>query len=87
MVVIQQPRVVEYESRSRELSPSQLGHDWANDLRNDVVSWNQFVEFMDDNIVRASRDEYNEFRDGFISTYGVNGEAAFKKAYQQARER
>lgn len=63
----------------------QLGHDWAKDLRNDIATFDQFVTYLKANVSRADTRDYNDFRDGFVSTYGVNGQAAFDKAFQQAR--
>jgi len=68
-----------------EPSSYRLGHDWAKDLRDDIVSRAQFVSFLKANITKSSTADYNEFRRGFIAAYGVNGEAAFTKAYQEAR--
>jgi hypothetical protein len=62
-----------------------LGRDWARDIRDDVASRDQFVSYLKSNVTQTSTENYNEFRRGFISAYGVNGEAAFDKAYQQAR--
>jgi hypothetical protein len=63
----------------------QLGHDWAKDLRSDIATWDQFITYLKANVSRADVRDYNDFRDGFVATYGVNGQAAFDKAFQQVR--
>jgi hypothetical protein len=97
VVIMQSPPPVYYNSApvySSSPTPAptevsrtfyQLGHDWAKDLRNDIATWDQFVTYLKANISRADVRDYNDFRDGFVSTYGVNGQAAFDKAFQQAR--
>ncbi len=64
---------------------NQLGHDWAKDLRDDVATWDQFVSYLRSNIVNSPSADSDEFRDGFISAYGIHGKAAFDKAAKQAR--
>ncbi len=68
-----------------ENSYYRVGRDWAKDLREDIATRDQFINYLKANIIRASTENYSEFRKGFIATYGVNAEAAFDKAYQQAR--
>ena len=92
VVIVREPRYVEtsYVRPAPEIIPEapssfQLGHDWAKDLRDDVASREQFVSYLRMNLCKSSTGEYSEFRRGFIATYGVNGEAAFDKAYQEAR--
>jgi len=63
----------------------QLGHDWGRDLRDDVANRNQLVRFIRSNLLGVPSDEVTDFRNGFVSAYGVNGEAAFDRAYHQAR--
>lgn len=88
-VVVEQPTVVSSTTTSYTSAPEssfyRLGHDWAKDLRDDVISRDQLVSYLRSHVVRASTADYNEFRRGFIAAYGSNGEAAFDKAYQQAR--
>lgn len=69
----------------QEPSYASLGRDWARDLRNDVATWEQFVAWLRANLVRAPANAYAEFREGFLAAYGVNAEAAFNKAYAEAR--
>ncbi|MCC7519036.1 MAG: hypothetical protein IT578_07620 [Verrucomicrobiae bacterium] len=64
---------------------SALGRNWAFDLRNEVATWEQFVSWLRNNLVRAPSNAYAEFRGGFLAAYGVNAEAAFNKAYAEAR--
>jgi hypothetical protein len=61
-----------------------LGHDWAKDLRLDIVTWDQFVAYVKTNIVNAPAGARDDFRRGFISGYGENGDDAFTKALKQA---
>ena len=68
-----------------EASYARLGRDWAHDLRNEVATWDQFVNYLRANLVRGPSSAYAEFRSGFLAAYGVNAEAAFNKAYQEAR--
>lgn len=64
----------------------QLGHDWARDLRADVATLDQFVDYLEDHVIQASDADIKEFRSGFLSAYGVNGEAAFEKAFNRAKD-
>jgi hypothetical protein len=79
-------RVVVVEQQPRYVEPSyyDLGHDWAKDLRRDAVSWGDFIRFLKDNNIQGSSRRYNDFRDGFVSAYGVNGDSALRRALQQA---
>ncbi len=70
---------------SRSHSFRLLGHDWAKDLREDVATRDQFIDYLKANVTKASNEDYEQFRKGFVAAYGVNGEAAFDKAFQQAR--
>jgi CBS domain containing-hemolysin-like protein len=58
------------------------GRDWAKDLRHDIVAWEDFVTFLRDHPM--PEQEYQKFREGFSSTYGVNSEAAMAKAVSEA---
>ena len=60
-----------------EASYARLGRDWAHDLRNEVATWDQFVNYLRANLVRGPSSAYAEFRSGFLAAYGVNAEAAF----------
>jgi len=82
VVVVRQPEVCETPARA---SFYDMGHDWARDLRQDVVSRGQFVAFLRDNMLRVSNEDYRDFRNGFVEAYGSHGEAAFAKYYQDAR--
>ena len=63
----------------------QQGHDWAKDLRDDVVIRDQFVDYLKNNVINASSEDSAKFRRGFISAYGVNGDTAFDKALKKAQ--
>jgi hypothetical protein len=89
VVVMQDPAPV-YTTTTNSVSEAprtyqQLGHDWAKDLRNDIATWDQFVAYLKSNLSRGDTRDYNDFRNGFIAAYGVNGEAAFDKSFQKAR--
>ena len=62
----------------------QLGHDWAKDLRLDIVTWDQFVTYVKAYIVDAPAGARDDFRRGFLAGYGENGGAAFEKALNNA---
>ncbi len=66
-------------------SAFQLGHDWGQDVRSDIVTWDQFVAYVRQNLLSASATDRDEFRRGFVSSYGTNGETAFDKAWQAAQ--
>lgn len=87
VVVVQEPSYAPAPAPvvEPEMSYARLGHDWARDLRNDVATREQFVNYLRANIVRGPSSAYAEFRSGFLAAYGVNAEAAFNKAYQEAR--
>ncbi len=92
VVIVREPRYIETsyvrpapEGVQEAPSPCRLGHDWAKDLRDDVATREQFVTYLRTNLCKSSTSEYTEFRRGFIAAYGINGEAAFDKAYQEAR--
>jgi hypothetical protein len=72
-------------SRANQATYSELGRDWAKDLRQDIATFDQFEKYLRENITKISTENYNNFRNGFITAYGVNGEAAFDKYFQQAR--
>jgi hypothetical protein len=62
-----------------------LGHDWANDLRRDIVTWDQFIDFLRVNIVPATITNYDAFRNGFLPAYGIHGAEAFDNAFRLAQ--
>jgi hypothetical protein len=62
----------------------QLGHDWGQDLRQDVVTWAQFVDYLKNTFPEASSTKLQEFRRGFLSSYGMNAVFAFDRALSQA---
>jgi hypothetical protein len=85
------PSTVSDQATSSPSSPSgpndyQLGTQWAQDLRRDIVIWDGFVNYVRSNILTALPSDEAEFRKGFISAYGINAEAAFNKAAEQAGE-
>lgn len=62
----------------------QLGTDWGQDLRREIVTWGQFVQYLRATVLTASAAARDEFRQGFIASYGLNAEAAFDEALRQA---
>ncbi|MES2307635.1 MAG: DUF6515 family protein [Verrucomicrobiota bacterium] len=62
------------------------GHDWGMDLRNDVASMDEFVDYLKSNVPNSSSPEYQDFRKGFISGYGQHAENAIDKAYKSAKK-
>jgi|ERR1051326_3910110 hypothetical protein len=75
-----------YASPPAKVDYWQLGHDWGQDLRQEVVGRDQFVDYVKAYIANARGSDRGEFRRGFITGYGVNAEAAFDKAMRQASE-
>jgi len=65
----------------------QLGHDWAQDLRQDVATWDQFVAYLKTYILRAAATARDDFYRGFLAAYGVNGGAALAKGVREASGR
>jgi hypothetical protein len=63
---------------------SDIGASWGQDLRREVVTWDQFVAYLRAYIVTAAPSAQADFREAFISTYRVNGAAAYDKAAAQA---
>lgn len=64
------------------------GHDWARDLREDVVTREQFIHYLRSNVLRlpsVTAGDIAEFRRGFVAAYGVNGDSSLDKALQAAR--
>jgi len=72
-----------YSSRAAP-TYEQLGRNWGQDLRQEIVSWDQFVAHME-SLSGASPEARDEFRRGFASTYGSNADAAFNKALEAAQ--
>jgi hypothetical protein len=62
------------------------GRDWGQDLRRDVATWDQFVDYLRAYIVNASVGVRDEFRRGFAVGYGSNADAAFDKGLDQANQ-
>ncbi len=63
---------------------SRLGNDWGQDLRREIVTWDQFVDYVRATVLTASSSARDEFRRGFIASYGINAAAAFDLALRQA---
>jgi len=63
---------------------AELGRDWGQDLRREIVNWDQFVQYLRSTILPASPDAREQFRQGFLASYGPNAVAAFDQALRQA---
>ena len=63
-----------------------LGHDSGKALKLKSASWNWFVEYLQAYVVNAPSWEQDDFRRGFISGYGDDGESAYKKGIEQAQQ-
>ena len=61
-----------------------VGREWAQDLRREVATWDQFVDYLRSYIVGAPPAAQADFREAFIDSYGVNGAAAYDKGASQA---
>jgi hypothetical protein len=63
-----------------------VGARWGQDLRREVVTWDQFVAYLRAYIVTAPPSAQAGFREAFISTYRINGAAAYDKAAAEAAD-
>jgi hypothetical protein len=63
---------------------NELGASWGQDLRREVVTWDQFVAYLKAYVVTATPDSQADFREAFINAYRVNGAAAYDKASLEA---
>ena len=61
-----------------------LGVAWGQDLRRTIVTWDQFVAYLKAYIITAPPASQAEFREGFVSAYGINSGVAYDKAAAQA---
>jgi hypothetical protein len=70
------------EPSTSQVAPTynELGAAWGQDLRRDIVTWNQFVAYLKAYIVTATPASQADFRAGFINGYGINAVAAYDKA-------
>lgn len=62
----------------------QLGYDWGRDVRREIASWESFVDYIKSNLLNAFSSDRDHFKRGFLSAYGVNAEAAWDKAWNEA---
>lgn len=63
-----------------------LGRDWGQDLRRDVVTFEEFVAFLKEKIVSVPESLHRSFQAGFLYGYGPNAENAFQKALGLAKQ-
>jgi hypothetical protein len=61
-----------------------VGMSWGQDLRREVVTWDQFVAYLKAYIVTAPPSAQADFREAFIGAYRINGDAAYDKAAAEA---
>ena len=64
----------------------QRGRDWGQDLRRDVVTFDQFIAFVAQRIAGAPEAFQQRFREGFQVGYGQHADEAFLKAMDIARQ-
>lgn len=70
---------------SQEVSAfSDLGLSWGQDLRREVATWNQFVDYLRTYVITAPASAQADFREAFISAYRLNGASAYDKAAAEA---
>jgi hypothetical protein len=60
------------------------GVSWGQDLRREIVTWDQFVAYLKAYIVTALPSAQADFREAFIGAYHINGAAAYDKAAADA---
>lgn len=75
---------VEGDGSDAPSSYADTGRQWAQDLRREVVTWDQYVDYVRGYIVAAPPAAQADFREAFIASYGINGAAAYDKAAEQA---
>jgi hypothetical protein len=63
-----------------------LGHDSGKGLKKKDVTWNWFIEYLQAYIVNAPPWARDDFHRGFVSGYGDNAEAIYRKGIQQAQQ-
>ena len=63
---------------------SELGASWGQDLRRQIVTWDQFVAYLKAYVVTATPDSQADFREAFINAYHLNGAVAYDKASLKA---
>jgi hypothetical protein len=63
---------------------SDLGLSWGQDLRREVATWNQFVDYLREYVINAPASSQADFREAFIGAYRLNGASAYDKAAAQA---
>jgi hypothetical protein len=73
------------QEKSFEQDYWQLGRDWGQGLRRDVVTFDQFIALVAQRIVDAPEVLRHRFREGFETGYGQHAYEAFHKALDAAR--
>jgi len=64
----------------------EVGRQWGQDLRREIGTWEQFVDYLRTYIINAAPGAQADFREAFIASYGINGAAAYDKAADQAAQ-
>lgn len=65
-------------------SYGEVGRLWGQDLRREIATWEQFVDYLRAYIINAAPVAQADFREAFIVSYGLNGAAAYDKGADQA---
>jgi hypothetical protein len=73
-----------YSRASNGRGVYELGHDWGQDLRREVVTWDEFAAYLKERIPQMSDNDRTDFNRGFAAGYGSNAQAAFGKAMKEA---
>ena len=60
------------------------GRDWGQDLRRDIVTFEDFIAYLAQEILAAPEAVRNQFANGFVEGYGQNADKALAKAIESA---
>lgn len=74
-----------YGGSAYESNDYERGRDWGQDLRRDIVTWEQFVAYLRDFRARSTTAAREDFHRGFVAGYGARGKEAFDKALKDAQ--
>ena len=62
----------------------QPGYQWGGELKLYHVTMDQFVAYLKSYILSASPVQQAAFRSGFVAHFGIDGQAIYDQAVQQA---
>jgi hypothetical protein len=65
----------------------EIGQAWGTGLRQGYYVWDQFIGYLKAHIVTAPVRVREDFRQGFVIAFGINGDTAFANSYQWALQR